>query len=75
VKIYASDLIGVGKVQFMVNGKEIAWVNAVSEADSKLKTANGPDYLVRTVSLIAGQKNVFEVYLNGERIRRSAYSH
>ena len=36
VKIYAKDPIGDGKIQFFVDGKEIAWVNAIDEADPKL---------------------------------------
>ena len=48
VKMYAKNIVGAGKVQFMLNGKEIAWVNATSAADSKLRTANGASYLVRT---------------------------
>lgn len=75
VKVYAKDIIGAGKVQFMLNGEEIAWVNADSEQDSKLRFVNGSNYLVRTVNLVEGQKNAIEVYLNGERIRRSAYSY
>lgn len=75
VKVYAKDIIGAGKVQFMLNDEEIAWVKADSERDSKLRVVNGDNYLVRTVNLIEGQKNVIEVYLNGERIRRSAYTY
>jgi hypothetical protein len=75
VKIYAKNIVEAGKIQFMFNGKEIAWVNAATETDSKLRTANGAHYLVRTVELIKGQKNILEVYLNGEIIRRAAYSY
>ena len=73
VKVYAKNLIGAGKVQFMVNGVERAWVRAIDQSDPKLRRANGFDYLVRSVTLKPG-KNVFEVYLDGERVWRSAYT-
>lgn len=78
VKVYARNPIGAGKLQFMVNGDEIAWVRAVDENDPKLRIAQtgplaGVGYLVRTVSLEAG-KNAFEIYLEGERVRRVAYT-
>jgi hypothetical protein len=72
-KIYAKNIVGAGKVQFFLNGKEIAWVNASSSADSKLRTANGASYLVRTVEFAAG-KNVLEVYVDGVRTTRTAYT-
>ena len=75
IKIYAKNVIGVGKVQLFVDGKEIAWVNAVDATDPKLRTANGFHYLVRTVNLKAdGSKTRFEVKLNGERVRRNTYT-
>ena len=74
-KIYAKDVVGAGKVQIFFNGKEIAWVRATSESDSKLRTANGAHYLVRTVDLVQGKKNVLEVYVDGIRIKRVAYSY
>ena len=75
VKIYAKNVVGGGKIRFMLNGEEIAWVRATSAADPKLRTANGAHYLVRTVELIKGQKNILEVYLDGVRIKRAAYSY
>ena len=72
-KIYAKNIIGAGKIQFKVNGKEIAWVRATDETDSKLREANGFYYLVRTVDLRPG-KNALEIYVDGERERRTAYS-
>ena len=75
VKMYAKNIVGAGKVQFMLNGKEIAWVNATSAADSKLRTANGASYLVRTIDLVEGQKNVLEILVDGVRSARSAYSY
>jgi hypothetical protein len=72
-KIYAKNVIGAGKIQFKVNGKEIAWVRATTETDPKLREANGSYYLVRTVKLKAG-KNALEIYVEGKRERRTAYS-
>lgn len=49
-KIYIFDVVGAGKVQVFVNGKEIAWVNATAHNDPKLRQLpNGEGYLVRTV--------------------------
>ena len=77
VKMYAKNVIGAGKVQFMVNGEEIAWVRAANTSDSKLRLAGaeGAAYLVRTVDLVEGQKNVLEIYVDGVRTARSAYSY
>jgi hypothetical protein len=74
VRFYAKNIVGAGKVQFFLNGKEIAWINATSTSDAKLRIASDASYLVRDVTLVAGQKNVLEVYVNGERIKRSAYT-
>ena len=73
VKMYAKDPIGDGKIQFFVDGKEIAWVNAVAEADPKLSAAaSGDPYLVRSVALKPG-KNRFEIKLDGVRVWRATY--
>ena len=74
VKVYAKNLVGAGKVQFFLNSKEIAWVRAESDSDPKLRLANGSGYLVRTLLLVAGQKNVIEIHVDGERVRRNAYA-
>jgi hypothetical protein len=73
VKIFAKGVIGAGKVQFLVNGVERAWIRAIDESDPKLRRANGSYYLVRSVKLNKG-KNIFEVYQDGERVWRSAYT-
>lgn len=73
VKVYAKNLVGAGKVQFLVNGVERAWIRAIDQSDPKLRRANGFDYLVRSIRLTAG-KNTFEVYRDGERVWRSAYT-
>jgi hypothetical protein len=72
-KMYAKNIVGAGKVQFFHNNKEIAWVRAADALNPKLRAANGAFYLVRTVELVDG-KNVLEVYIDGERVRRTAYS-
>jgi hypothetical protein len=77
-KMYAKNPIGQGKVQFYLNGREVAWIRAVDETDPKLRlVTEGPmagiGYLVRTVNLVAG-KNALEIYVEGERLRRTAYT-
>lgn len=69
IKVWVFDVVGAGKVQLFANGKEVAWVNASSEADPRLRGG----YLVRTVSLDAG-KNVLEIYVDGKRVKRVAYT-
>lgn len=73
VKVYAKNVVGVGKVQFFHQGREFAWVRAVDETDPKLRLASDSYYLVRTYTLVPG-KNAFEIYLDGERLWRAAYS-
>ena len=53
--------------------KQLAWVRAEDETDSKLSFANGFSYLVRTVDLSPG-KNRFEILVDGERAFRATYS-
>lgn len=73
VKVYAKNIVGAGKVQFKVNGEEIAWVRAMDNTDPKLRFANDAYYLVRTVELSDG-KNAIEIFVDGERVRRAAYT-
>ena len=72
VKMYAKDPVGDGKIQFFVDGKEIAWVNAVDETDPMLSFASSYPYLVRSVELKPG-KNRFEIKLDGVRVWRATY--
>ena len=72
VKMHAKNPIGVGKVQFFVNGEEIAWVRTVDANDPKLSSANDASYLVRSVDLNPG-KNRFEIKLDGVRVWRATY--
>lgn len=73
VKVYAKDIVGIGKVQFFVGGREIAWVRASSPDDPKLRTFNGVPYLVRTVTLDPG-KNRIEIKVDGGRAWFATYS-
>lgn len=73
-RVAISNVVGNGKVQILLNGDEVAWVRAVDESDPKLRS-NGDDvYLVRTLVLVPGKKNVIEVHQDGLRLRRVAYS-
>lgn len=78
VRMYARGLVGAGKVQFFVDGVEVAWVRAADESDPKLRvlTRSGPmagvPYLMRTVSLNPG-KNRFEIRVDGVRVWRATY--
>jgi hypothetical protein len=74
LKIYARDLVGQGKVQFMVNGNELAWIRATSAADSKINVAS--DGMVRSVfvsDMLVG-RNVIEIYVDGVRIDRRIFT-
>jgi hypothetical protein len=69
VKVRVFDVIGAGKVQIFVNGKEVAWINAADANDPKLFG----EYLVRTIELKSG-KNAIEVFVNGVRSDRWAFT-
>jgi hypothetical protein len=53
----------------LLNGEEVAWVNTNDPEDSKLFQG----YLARTLELSDG-KNVIEIWVNGVRIDRKAYT-
>ena len=72
-KLYAKNIVGEGKVRFVLNGREIAWINAVDNSDPKLRSASGAYYLVRTANLKTG-KNVLEIYVDGTREARVVYT-
>lgn len=78
VKVYAKNPVAVGKVQFKVNGRELAWVRAATSSDPKLRLArvNGElvPYLVRTVTLTRGQKSAIEIFVDNRRAWRAAYT-
>jgi hypothetical protein len=69
VKTYVYDVVGAGKVQILLNGKEVAWVNASEATDRKLRDGS----FVRTLNLEPG-KNVIEVLVDGVQVRRTVYS-
>ena len=66
------------KVTIYNGDQEIAWVRAIDATDPKLRVITegpmtGANYLVRTIKLNMG-KNILEVYIDGERTTRVAYS-
>jgi len=69
VNLYARDLINSGKVRFVHNGREVAWVRAGSENDNKLRRSDVGPYFVRTVKLLPG-RNVLEIYVDSTRLVR-----
>lgn len=73
VKMYAKNVIGEGKIQFFVDGQEVAWIRAENEEDPKLIGAIGSFYLVRTIELDPG-KNRLEIRVDGERVRFNTYT-
>lgn len=65
LKVYVFDLVGAGKVQIFFNAKEVAWVNARSITDPKLRRLSDDlGYLVRTIR--KGAK--VEVRVNGKKM-------
>lgn len=70
VKVRVFDVVNAGKVQIFVNDKEIVWIRATDFDDPKLSAFG---YLVRTIMLQPG-KNVIEVYVDGNRVDRKAYT-
>jgi hypothetical protein len=73
VKLYARNPIGQGKIQFFVDGREVAWIRATAETDPKLSFAIGNSYLVRTIELKPG-KNRLEIRIDGFRVWRATYT-
>ena len=81
LKFYARDIVGAGKVRFVLNGREVAWVRATDATDPKLNVgpAAARDGLVRTVgvgsrwSLDAG-RNVLEIYVGENRLVRRIFT-
>jgi hypothetical protein len=80
VKLYAKNIVGVGKVQFFFNGKEIEWARAIDATDPKFSVIGsgpmaGANYLVRTVNLVAGQKNTIEAFVEQVRVTRVGHTY
>lgn len=71
LKLYAFGVIGSGKVQFVVDDEEIAWVRAVNSSDSKLRSMQQDGetvhYLVRTIK--DGSDKTIRFYQNSELIQ------
>lgn len=72
VSFFAKNPVGLGKVQFMANGKEVFWSRAIDESDPKLSLRSGASYNVRRLELLKG-RNHLEIYLEGERVFRATY--
>jgi hypothetical protein len=68
-KVYFYGAVGAGKVQILLNGKEVGWVNASDASDAKLRDGR----FVRTLTLAAG-KNVIQVLVDGKQVRRTVYT-
>jgi hypothetical protein len=73
VRMFVLNPQGLGKVQFKINGREIAWVRAVDETDPKIRVANDRSYFVRNSSLRSG-KNAVEIFIDGTRVKRASYT-
>lgn len=73
VKIVAKNIVGIGKVQFLLDGKEVAWIRAEDQEDPKLSATDNSQYLVRTKDLKLG-KNRFQILLDGKRVWFATYS-
>jgi len=71
LKFYAREIVGAGKVSFRLNDKEVAWVRATNNLDSKLNLAG--DGMVRTAQLSSG-RNVLEIHVGSCRSTRTIYS-
>jgi hypothetical protein len=74
LKIYARGVVNAGKITFVVNGNELAWIRATSAADSKINVAS--DGMVRSVfvsDMLVG-RNVIEIYVDGVRIDRRIFT-
>jgi len=67
VTIYAKNVTGVGKVQFFLNGREIAWSRVRTAADYDGRTprlVGNTSYVVRTIAVNPG-RNEFRVRIDG----------
>ena len=76
VKFYAKNPSTQGKIQFFMNGVEIAWHRGTSptsyEGGALVYNAEmDANYLVRDRDLVVGSQNVFEIYQDGTRIWRA----
>ena len=70
VRLAANNAVGVGKVQFKINGREYGWIRAIDIRDPKLREADGNHYFVRTLNLRIGKNNV-EIWVDGECVERA----
>jgi hypothetical protein len=73
VKVWLFNPINVGKVQFLVKDKEIAWVRRTStdfiqSAKLRVMSLSKMPYLVRTLRLPGGAVSEFKFVVKGEVI-------
>lgn len=73
VKVYAKHVVGAGKVQFMLNGREVAWVRAKERSNSRVRISNGDAYLVRTLQLEPGFNRI-QILVDDVVVRSVAYN-
>ena len=77
VKVWLFNPINVGKVQFLLKDKEIAWVRRTStdfikSAKLRVLSLSKMPYLVRTVRLPGGSVSEFQFVVKGEVIDKFA---
>lgn len=73
VKIYAKDIVGVGKVSFISNGRQVGWVRASSETDGKLRKTSAGYYFVRTATIAPGGQVLIEIKVDGKLAYTEAF--
>jgi hypothetical protein len=72
-KMYAFDILNAGKVEFRHNGRVIARIDMVDEADPRALASGNRPYFVRTVNFVRG-KNTLEVVVNGKVLKKHTYT-
>jgi hypothetical protein len=72
-KMYAFDILNAGKVEFRHNGRVIARIDQVDEADPRALADGNRPYFVRTVNFVRG-KNTLEVVVNGKVLKKHTYT-
>jgi hypothetical protein len=72
-KMYAFDILNAGKVEFRHNGRVIARIDMVDDADPRALASGNRPYFVRTVNFVRG-KNTLEVVVNGKVLKKHTYT-
>lgn len=73
VKIYAKDIVGIGKVSFKSNGRQLGWIRANSETNKKLRKSHSSYYFVRTATIAPGGQVLIEIRVDGELAYSEAF--